>query len=401
MRLLFVKERLAWPRSSGHDVHSFYMMQALGDLGHEVSLATLHEPDPRGLERCGLASTHRFDGKADESSPPVVLSKMQEKFRSYWGIPTDRIRKVGEIAQQIQADAVVVVGLNVLPYLGAVQDALRIWYAGDEWFRHHWSQFRWLRPSTWGELKQAILKGMYERAYIAMLDRVWMVSAQDRKAIRWVTGQSNCDVLPNGIDADHYSPGNDEQIPRSCVFWGRLDFGPNIQALQWFVGKIWPLIRSVAPDATFQIYGFQPTDAVRCLIDPTRGIHLTPDLPDIRASIRRNEVVVLPFQSGGGIKNKLLEASAMGKAIICTPRTVEGLTPGASIVQVESPRSWMRQLLGLWNDPDRRRSLGIAARAWVLDCHTWESAARSAVKGLEASLAEGRGRCGRPYQSSH
>ena len=44
MRLLFVKEALAWPRSSGHDVHCFHMMRALAALGHETSLATLRPP---------------------------------------------------------------------------------------------------------------------------------------------------------------------------------------------------------------------------------------------------------------------------------------------------------------------------------------------------------------------
>ena len=61
MRLLFVKETLAWPRSSGHDVHCFHMMHALGELGHQVALATVRLPSPEAtqglrLEQCvGLA----------------------------------------------------------------------------------------------------------------------------------------------------------------------------------------------------------------------------------------------------------------------------------------------------------------------------------------------------------
>ncbi len=50
MRLLFVKERLAWPRSSGHDVHSFYMMRALAELGHSVGLVTLSPPTPEAIQ---------------------------------------------------------------------------------------------------------------------------------------------------------------------------------------------------------------------------------------------------------------------------------------------------------------------------------------------------------------
>jgi glycosyltransferase involved in cell wall biosynthesis len=380
---LFVSEKLSWPRQAGHDVHTYYLMQALSQLGHDVHLATVREQDLRAIEGAELASVHRLTGEQfrDVAEPPS-LSKMQEKFRNYWGVRAEIIREIGSHAKEIQADAVVVVGLHVLPYLGAVQGALRIWYAGDEWVWHHWSQVRLLRPSTWGEMKQALVKGLYERAYRSILDRVWMVSDADRRAWRWVTGKNNVEVLPNGIDCDHYQPGDEPQEERSCVFWGRLDFGPNIQALQWFCRKVWPRVRRKAPDASFRIYGFQPTPAVQALAQPNNGVEIIPNLPDLRSAVRKHPVVVLPFVSGGGIKNKLLEAAAMGKAIVCTPRTVHGLNPGESLVQHNSAAGYAKALLELWSDGQRRAKLGALARAWVLAEHTWESAARKASEAI-------------------
>ena len=55
MRLLFVKPALVWPRSSGHDVGCYYMMQALAEQGAEVSLATIEPIDPRAVEGIRLA----------------------------------------------------------------------------------------------------------------------------------------------------------------------------------------------------------------------------------------------------------------------------------------------------------------------------------------------------------
>ena len=49
LRVLFVKDALAWPRSSGHDVHSYYMMRGLAGRGHTVGLLTAAEPDPRAV----------------------------------------------------------------------------------------------------------------------------------------------------------------------------------------------------------------------------------------------------------------------------------------------------------------------------------------------------------------
>ena len=384
MRFLFVKDTLAFPRSSGHDVHGFYLMQALAKLGHEVSLATLNAVDPLAIQGGNLTSLHTFAEPA-KNPPPIRLTKLQEKFRSYWGVPSSPIQRIGEIATEIRAEAVVVVGLRVLPYLGAITNALRIWYAGDEWVWHHLSQVSCWQRKSWGELKPALVKGIYERAYAPLLDRVWMVSPTDQRAYRWVTGRKNVDVLPNGIDSDYYRPETAEMLPNSCVFWGRLDFGPNIQALEWFCKQVWPRVLEKVPRATFHIYGFQLTAEVKRLIEGVPRIILTPDLPDLRAEVLRSQVVVLPFVSGGGIKNKLLEAAAMGKAILCTPRTVAGLSPRGSVMLASSSSEWVTRLTDLWQNPEKRNRLGGNARRWVIEQHTWEAAAKVALAGLARS----------------
>ena len=175
--------------------------------------------------------------------------------------------------------------------------------------------------------------------------------------------------------------------PNSCVFWGRLDFGPNIQALEWFCRRVWPAVRQVRPDSTFTIYGFQPSRKV-CSLEKAGGVRIVPDLPDLREEIAAHQVVVLPFVSGGGIKNKLLEAAALGKAVLCTARACGGLrgSEEAPLRRARTRAQWVRELMSLWGDADLRRRLGDAARLWVTENHTWEAAARSAAASLESTL---------------
>jgi glycosyltransferase involved in cell wall biosynthesis len=389
MRLLFVKEALAWPRCSGHDVHCFYMMQALARLGHEVSLLTAAEPLPRAVEGLALTNRRCFPANGEMPAAPLRLTRLQERFRSYWGISPARIAAVGHMADECRADAVIVVGLHVLPYLGAVEGRLRVWYAADEWAWHHLSQVRLLRRSTWGELKQALVKGLYERAYGSLLSRVWVVTDKDRRAMRWVTGVRGIDVIPNGVDGDHYRPVEAPQDECSCTFWGRLDFGPNIQALEWFCGRVWPLVRRRSADARFTVYGFNPGPAVRALTGRD-GVELVPDLPDLRREVARHQAVVLPFVSGGGIKNKLLEAASMGKAIVCTPHACGGLRldDDPPLLLARTPGQWVSHLIGVWQDDAARRQLGAKARRWALENHSWAAAAHAATAGLEQSLRE-------------
>jgi glycosyltransferase involved in cell wall biosynthesis len=385
MRLLFVKESLAWPRSSGHDVHCFHMMQALARLGHEVGLLTSAAPAPEAIAGLPLSFQRVFPARDEPAvGPEPVFRWLQRKFQNYWGIPENRIRAVAQAAIDVSADTVVVVGLNVLPYLAAVRDRLRVWYAADEWFWHHASQVRLFRPRTWGELKQAAIKGLYERAYRSMLDRVWVVTSADRRAMRLIAGVPGIDVVPNGVDGEHFGPLDAQQGERSCTFWGRLDFGPNVQALEWFCGRVWPRVRARHPDARFTVYGFSPTPAVRALVGRD-GIELVPDLPDLRPAVATHQVVVFPFVSGGGIKNKFLEAAAMGKPIVCSRVALNGLREPASCgaLVAGTPDEWVRALDALWTDGAKRTSAGETARRWVLALHSWTTTARTALEGLE------------------
>ena len=386
MRLLFIKDSLTWPRATGHDVHCFHLMQAFAQLGHEVSLATVVEPNPEALG--SLTLTHRFsldaDTRHDNAAGSLKLTYLQERFRAYWGIRSDHIIAAGRAAHACRADVVVAVGLNVLPFLGGIRNALRVWYAADEWVLHHLALVCWNHPITWVHVRAAAIKGLYERVYAPLWDRVWVVSSGDRRAMRGVTGVTAIDRLYSGVDSDYYLPREEEERANSCVFWGRLDFDPNIQALQWFCRYVWPLLRKQVPDAHFRILGFQPCSVVRELAGHD-GISLMADLPDIRSEIAHHAVVVLPFHTIGGVKDKLLEAASMGKTIVCTPQARGGLRHlrEAPLVLARTSDQWVAKILALWADNDRRRRLGLAARRWILKNHTWYAMAQQAIAALE------------------
>jgi glycosyltransferase involved in cell wall biosynthesis len=197
------------------------------------------------------------------------------------------------------------------------------------------------------------------------------------------------DLLPNGVDAAHYAPQSVAEQPESCTFWGRLDFEPNQQALAWFVEQVWPRVRDRMPTARFTVYGFQPTSTIEQMMTGP-GLSLAANRPDIRADIATHAVVVLPFVSGGGIKNKLLEAAAMARPVIASPRALNGLRQADDNVfrRARTPDEWVTALVDLWSSAERRRVLGAAARSWVTTHHDWSAAARTAVAGVEASLAQ-------------
>lgn len=402
MRLLFVKHSLVFPRVSGHDVHTFHMMKACAELGATVDLATVTPVEEDAIEGSGVSSQSVIGGGSSNghATTPLHYSKLQERFRSYWGVERTAVGALAALVVQHQPDALVAVGLDALAYFPAANKrTVRVWYAADEWVWHHLTLLRAHRPDTWPHLRAAAVKGVYERAFAPITDRAWVVSREERQAMRWFAGIPQVDIVPNGVDADHYAPTRERAnpdssipsspIPNSAVFWGRLDFEPNIQALTWFCERVWPALRAKVSDARLTIIGFNPLAQVRALA-ATPGVELKSNLPDLRAEVQRHAVAVLPFISGGGIKNKLLEAAALGMPIVCSPRATTGLEspPDAALHVARTPDDWVRHLTALWADTGRQAASGDAARTWVTERHSWRQAAETALRGIERSRVE-------------
>ncbi|MFO0804942.1 MAG: glycosyltransferase family 4 protein [Gemmataceae bacterium] len=377
LRLLFVKQSQNWPRSSGHDVHGYHMVQALIARGHAVSLACVDAPTPEALSGLNLESRHALRSEDSASRLIDVWSAWQRRFTNYFGVTDSLSGSLDSILQREPFDAVIVVARHLLPLLAVVKRGVRIWYPADDPAWHHLTRLKLLRPGTWPEAKRALANGLFERAFRQCFDRVWVVSPADRRAMRLITGCPKVDLIPNGVDADHYRPQAGETIPNSCCFWGRLDFGPNVDALAWFLRKVWPAVKRDHPAAAFHVFGFNPTAKVRELAK-TSGVELFPDLPDLRSEVTRRQAVVLPFISGGGIKNKLLEAAALGMPVVCTAKALSGTKGEAAVKVANRPREWSAMLGALWSDSAARASLGAAAREWVMANHSWDAAAATA-----------------------
>jgi len=387
LRILFIKHALVYPRTTGHDIRCFEMLRAFHRLGHHVALATVAPSDLEALEEIGIPCFSLSDTSANGQHSKTALSYRQERFRSFWGISEDVIRAIPKVADRFEADVVVGLGLDILAHLANAGDRVKVWYAADEFIVHHLSQVKLWNPRTYSSLTDAAMMGFYERSFASALDRVWVVSATEQWPMRSLAGVRNVDVIANGVDTEYFAPSQVLSVANSAVFWGRLDFGPNIQALDWFCQRIWPEVRRRVPTAVLTVMGFSAGQQVRALAD-SPGIRLVCDAPDIRSVVAENRIAILPMISGGGIKNKLLEAAAMGKAIVCTSRALGGLRSTPPAVVADNENEWVESLVRLWGSDDERHSLEKSARSWILEHHTWEAAARDALRGLDGSLAE-------------
>src|SRR5436190_11477715 len=379
LRLLFAKHALGFPLWNGHDICAYNMIRTLQRLGHSIALATVDQPSDRAVADLHLDWVTTLSASASDGDMPK-LPALQARFASYFGVTTGHMMSLAAAAREFGADAVIGVGADILPYIVATA-APRVWYAGDEWVSHYSSLVKARDITTWRNLATAAIWGMYQRAFARDLDRIWVVSDQERSQMRRWAGVTHVDCLPNGVDVDYFSPRPLPIRPDSAVFWGRLDFAPNLQALKWFCASVWPELRRRHPNAEFRIIGSNPGDVAAQLSD-VPGVVLTADVEDLRPAVGEYGVVVMPFHSGGGIKNKLLEAASMGKAVVSTPMACSGLRGDPALVVVTSGTEWIEAISLLWRDAARRDDFGRRARAWVVREHQWERTAQDALHTL-------------------
>jgi len=234
-------------------------------------------------------------------------------------------------------------------------------------------------PRRWVGALYSLIQWRKLRRYEAMVlrkaDRVIAVSQADREALRRLAPEVPIAVIPNGVDLDYYRPQAVRPLPlgpHSLVFTGKMDFRPNVDAVLWFWREVLPLIRAQIPDVHFYVVGQRPHPRLRPLLyDP--AVTITGYVDDVRPYIAGATLCVVPLRIGGGTRLKVLEAMAMGKAIISTSLGCEGfeLTPERELAVADEPEDFARRTVELLRDEATRREMGQRARRFVEERYDW------------------------------
>ena len=205
-------------------------------------------------------------------------------------------------------------------------------------------------------------------------DRLLVVSEAERQLFTDFCPQAPVQAVGNGVDTEFFTPHPTETVPRSCVFVGVLDYLPNTDAVRWFSQNVWPRVRDRYPDSVFRIVGRNPPAEVTALARQD-GIEVIGPVPDVRPWLHESRCVVVPLRIARGVQNKVLEAMACGRPVICSPAPLKGLKvePGLQLLQAESPEEWVSGIASVFDDPVRSEELGMAASAWVQLNHRWAS----------------------------
>jgi glycosyltransferase involved in cell wall biosynthesis len=211
----------------------------------------------------------------------------------------------------------------------------------------------------------------YESQALRTYDKVIAVSQRDALHIATTYGVREPEAIPTGVDLDYFcwrAPvASAAGSPPKVVYVASMDSAANIDAVEFFVERVWPLVLAERPDAVFRAVGRSPPARLLALSRRQPGIEFTGSVPDVRPYLHGAHLCVIPLQVGGGTRIKAYEAMAAGCPVVSTSIGIEGLDldPGKHYLEADEASTMAAAVLRLLADDVLRSALSSQARAFV------------------------------------
>ena len=390
MNILFLAHRIPYPPNKGDKIRSFHLLQYISIRGN-LFLGSLFD-DPR--DKKYLTALQNLC--ADSAVFPLnarrkkILSVACHTFRRPASVCYFYNHKlqdwVDNLLKKKEIDLVFCFSSTMAEYVfrssafhHSAKSTIPLLMDFCDVDSVKWVDYAKIKPWPLSSFfrKEGVLLQQYEQRILKEFSHCFLASSREKSLFQKIHDFSDIHVVENGVDLNYFQPTSQETPdipPPILVFTGAMDYDVNIDGVSWFVHAIWPDIKKYQPDVQFYIVGSNPTQEVLKLAD-IAGVHVTGYVDDIRSFYNRATICIAPLRIARGIQNKVLEAMAMGKPVICTSNAFEGITaqPDRDLLVYDEPVDFAGQIVTLLAHPERRKQLGRNARLCMESHYSWDS----------------------------
>lgn len=217
------------------------------------------------------------------------------------------------------------------------------------------------------------------------------VSELDTQTLRARNAQAHCHVVENGTDTEYFHPSDEPPEPNTMVFAAGLRWYPNVSGIRFFARDVWPVLKQQCPGIRLYLVGRTPVESVVRFATSDSDVTLISDPEDVRPWVWKASLFVCPIVDGGGTRLKILDALAMGKAVVSTAIGCEGLDlrNDESILVADTPSEFVRQTLRALQDASLRARLGTCGRALVERRYSWVVVGEHLAAAYQCALQRG------------
>jgi polysaccharide biosynthesis protein PslH len=376
MNILFLSTRSPYPLISGHSLRTYHILKGAAEH-HNVILVTFIQHPEHELRAENLAqlrsfckAVYTFQIPSDVSKINLIASIIRNLFslQPFVAHKYDASLMRSKIREIIATEGINLVHVDMLPlavYINEFPDLPRILV------NHNVESVRLFR---WFETEQNLFKKLFlgfqwlklrrfERLALNSFDCCVTVSENDKNILGAMGVNKPMVVVPNGTDTEFFKPMGRPTIPNSVLWFGHMDVHTNLDAVLYFWREIYPLLRKQMPDVIVSFVGTAPPLEIADVSRHDPNVRVTGFVDDIRPFVDEAAVVVVPIRIGGGTRLKILDALAMGKAIVSTSVGCEGLelTKNQEIVVADSPDEMCANICNLLINHDERQMMVSSA----------------------------------------
>jgi len=349
---------------------------------HDISLIAFKEMTKEDRYRHNIEeyckTAEAVNLQARSTSQRMMFAILNIFSKNYWLVDyyhsSEMETKVGKLLETKDFEIIYAQGPPMAQYVynNTLPKVLEPGSAISRSFYQHYIQENFLPRKIFWYLQHIKAKN-YEMNMYKKFDMCIVDSLQDKDILKSYLPNLNVFAIPYGVDCSYFKPMSNDQNSLNLVFVGVLNATHNVSAILYFYNEIYPLIKQRLPSITLFLVGRNPSKEIQQLALDT-SVVVTGYVKDVRTFLAAASVVIVPMTSGSGIKIKILEAMAMGKAVVTTSIGARGIgvTPEENIIIADDPKEFLNRVVELLNDEELRKKIGVNARKLVEEEYSWE-----------------------------
>jgi polysaccharide biosynthesis protein PslH len=204
----------------------------------------------------------------------------------------------------------------------------------------------------------------YELNLWSRVDAIAAITNEDKQLMLQLGCTNKIVLLPAGIDFSNY-PSSETNSTSVFFHLGSMAWQPNLEAMQWFLNNVWPSFQARYSNATLQLAGRNLEVLANTNL---KGVEKIGEVANAIQFMQQSGIMVVPLQSGSGVRIKIIEAMALGKCIISSSIGAEGIpfANGINLLIADDVETFLQQLTFCITQPQRVKEIGIQARQLAL-----------------------------------
>ncbi|MFA8300330.1 MAG: glycosyltransferase family 4 protein [Hyphomicrobiales bacterium] len=335
MKVLFLCNKSPYPPREGGPIAMNNLIEGLAKAGHKIKVLAINSNKysvrPEEIPMDYQQRTQIEHVYVDLSIKPVDAFCNLFTNKSYHVqrfISKDFSEKLSAILKDESFD---VIQLETL-FMGAYIPLIRKLSSAKIVLRAHNIEYLiWERISnaTKNPIKKFYLKHLsktlksFELNTINEVDGIASITEKDGSYFR---DKCNTPVtsISFGLDVNKFPSDNNQIDFPSIYHLGSMNWMPNEEGIQWFLNNVWPLVLEKNDKLILYLAGREMPEWLS-KSTKYKNVDIIGEVPDAINFIQNKAISIVPLLSGSGIRIKIIEAMAMGKAVVSTTIGAEGI----------------------------------------------------------------------------